>query len=134
MQQERRALSRSRPDPSGSSSSSSSSLSSSEKGNKNYPQLVIAGKMSVDDALCNIAQYNLRTQKWSLTERIQLSLYNSYSGGQVYSLLANHTDRTTSAAIDPTNPSASSRVWGRGNMSNWNKINPKRLNKFLKKI
>ena len=117
LQQERRALSRSRPDPSGSSSSSSSSLSSSEKGNKNYPQLVIAGKMSVDDALCNIAQYNLRTRKWSLTERIQLSLYNSYSGGQVYSLLANHTDRTTSAAIDPTNPSASSRVWGRGNMS-----------------
>ncbi len=25
-------------------------------------------------------------------------------------------------------------TWGRGNMSNWNKINPKSLNKFLKKI
>jgi hypothetical protein len=52
---------------------------------------VIAGKMAVDDAPCNIAQYNLKKNKWSLTERIQLSLYNSYSGGEVYSLLANHT-------------------------------------------
>jgi len=59
--------------------------------------------MSVDDALCNIAQYNLRTNEWSLTERIQLSLYNSYSGGEVYSLLANHTDRTNKAAINPSN-------------------------------
>jgi hypothetical protein len=56
------------------------------------PQLVIAGKMMVDDAPCNIAQFNLRNQEWSLTERIQLSLYNSYSGGEVYSLLANHTN------------------------------------------
>ena len=54
-------------------------------------QLVIAGKMSVDDGPCNIAQYNLKTNQWSLSERIQLSLYNSYSGGEVYSLLANHT-------------------------------------------
>lgn len=54
-------------------------------------QLVIAGKMSVEDAPCNIAQYNLKKDRWSLTERIQLSLYNSYSGGEVYSLLANHT-------------------------------------------
>jgi hypothetical protein len=58
-------------------------------------QLVIAGKMSVEDAPCNIAQYNLKKNKWSLTERIQLSLYNSYSGGEVYSLLANHTSTST---------------------------------------
>ena len=56
-----------------------------------YPQLVVAGKMTVEDGPCNIAQYNLKTHAWSLTERIQLSLYNSYSGGEVYSLLANHT-------------------------------------------
>ena len=55
------------------------------------PALVIAGKMSVEDGPCNIAQFDLRTNEWSLTERIQLSLYNSYSGGEVYSLLANHT-------------------------------------------
>jgi hypothetical protein len=54
-------------------------------------QLVIAGKMSVDDGPCNIAQFNLKSNRWSLSERIQLSLYNSYSGGEVYSLLANHT-------------------------------------------
>ena len=54
-------------------------------------QLVIAGKMTVDEQPCNIAQLNLRTNEWSMTERIQLSLYNSYSGGEVYSLLANHT-------------------------------------------
>ena len=58
------------------------------------PQLVIAGKLSVEYAPCNIAQYNLKSKQWSLTERIQLSLYNSYSGGEVYSLLANHTTQT----------------------------------------
>lgn len=88
---------------SGSSSSSSSSFSSghSSKRNTHEPQLVIAGKMTVDDALCNIAQYNLKTKEWSLTERIQLSLYNSYSGGEVYSLLANHTNRLISTGINP---------------------------------
>jgi hypothetical protein len=55
------------------------------------PELVIAGKMTVEDGPCNIAQLDLKTSKWSLPERIQLSLYNSYSGGEVYSLLANHT-------------------------------------------
>lgn len=55
------------------------------------PTLVIAGKMSVEDAPCNIAQYGFNDKQWSLTERIQLSLYNSYSGGEVYMLLANHT-------------------------------------------
>lgn len=55
------------------------------------PQLVIAGKMTVDDGSCNIGQYNLKKKQWILSERIQLSLYNSYSGGEVYSLLANHT-------------------------------------------
>jgi hypothetical protein len=58
------------------------------------PQLVIAGKMFVEDAPCNIAQFNLKRNAWSLTERIQLmSLYNSYSGEEVYSLLANHTTK-----------------------------------------
>ena len=120
--QKRRILSRSRADPSGSSSSSSSSSSSgsSKKGNTNYPQLVIAGKMTVDDALCNIAQYNLRTNEWSLTERIQLSLYNSYSGGEVYSLLANHTDQTTSAAIDPTNTNPSKMTTRSGSQTKTN--------------
>ena len=61
-------------------------------------QLVIAGKMTVEEGPCNIAQFNLRTDTWSLTERIQLSLYNSYSGGEVYSLLANHS---VSYANDP---------------------------------
>ena len=78
-----------------SSSSSSSSLSDStskSRPRRNHdPTLVIAGKMTVEDGPCNIAQYNLHTNAWSLTERIQLSLYNSYSGGEVYSLLANHT-------------------------------------------
>lgn len=55
------------------------------------PTLVIAGKMTVDNAPCNIAQLDLSSGEWSLTERIQLSLYNSYSGGEVYSLLANYT-------------------------------------------
>ena len=62
-------------------------IGSMEKG----AQLVIAGKMTVEEGPCNIAQFNLKTNTWSLTERIQLSLYNSYSGGEVYSLLANHT-------------------------------------------
>lgn len=54
-------------------------------------QLVVAGKITVEDAPCNVAQLNLKTNEWSLAQRIQLSLYNSYSGGEVYSLLANHT-------------------------------------------
>jgi len=62
------------------------------------PQLVIAGKMMVEDGACNIAQLNLKTGEWSLQQRIQLSLYNSYSGGEVYSLLANHTIVTNSNA------------------------------------
>ena len=54
--------------------------------------LVVAGKMSVEGGPCNIAQLNLAKREWSLNQRIQLSLYNSYSGGEVYSLLSNHTD------------------------------------------
>ena len=57
----------------------------------NGPKLVIAGQMSVEEGPCNIAQLNLDTDVWSLSQRIQLSLYNSYSGGEVYHLLANHT-------------------------------------------
>jgi hypothetical protein len=84
------------------SSTSSSVGSSNSVLNDDYKdtQLVIAGKMSVEDAPCNIAQYNFKKNKWSLTERIQLSLYNSYSGGEVYSLLANHT--STRHADDTT--------------------------------
>lgn len=63
-----------------------------QRGSFRDAQLVIAGKMSVEGAPCNIAQFNLKTSEWSLSERIQLSLYNSYSGGEVYSLLANHTN------------------------------------------
>lgn len=61
-------------------------------GQNNGPILVVAGKMSVEGGPCNIAQLNLATKEWSLNQRIQLSLYNSYSGGEVYSLLSNHTD------------------------------------------
>jgi Protein tyrosine and serine/threonine kinase len=74
-----------------SSESSTSSSSSSKSSSNTSPLLVIAGKMTVAGGPCNIAQYNLDTGEWSLDERIQLSLYNSYSGGEVYSLLANYT-------------------------------------------
>jgi hypothetical protein len=67
--------------------------------NNKDPQLVIAGKMSVEDSPCNIAQYNLKNDQWSLEERIQLSLYNSYSGGEVYSLLANHTEQNNTKGV-----------------------------------
>jgi len=117
----RRALAGSGSIPSSSASSGSSSLlGSSSKGNTNDPQLVIAGKMSVDGALCNIAQYNLRTKEWSLTERIQLSLYNSYSGGEVYSLLANYTNRMFSTAIDTTDSNPPTTVTRTGS---WTKTN-----------
>jgi hypothetical protein len=65
------------------------------------PKLVIAGKMSVEDGPCNIAQLNLATNEWSLKARIQLSLYNSYSGGEVYSLLANHTSELSLSKSRP---------------------------------
>lgn len=65
-----------------------------------YPQLVVAGKMTIEDGLCNIGQFNLHTKEWSKEERIQLSLYNSYSGGEVYSLLANHTSVPSSYSSD----------------------------------
>lgn len=59
------------------------------KGSK--AKLVIAGKMMVEEGQCNVAQLDLGAGEWSLTERIQLSLYNSYSGGEVYMMLANNT-------------------------------------------
>jgi preprotein translocase subunit Sss1 len=68
-----------------------SDLLSSSSSSKNAPKLVIAGKISVDDGSCNIGQLNLDTKEWSTVQRIQLSLYNSYAGGEVYFLLANHT-------------------------------------------
>ena len=58
-------------------------------------KLVIAGKLSVKGDLCNIAQLNLGSKpqydngEWS--ERVQFTLYNSYSGGEVYYLLSNHS-------------------------------------------
>lgn len=59
------------------------------KGSK--AKLVIAGKMMVEEGQCNVAQLDLGAGEWSLSERIQLSLYNSYSGGEVYMMLANNT-------------------------------------------
>lgn len=56
-----------------------------------YSKLVIAGKMTVGDTFCNIAQLDLSEGEWNIHDRIQLSLYNSYSGGEVYLLLVNHT-------------------------------------------
>eukprot|EP00554_Chaetoceros_debilis_P012138 CAMPEP_0194121236 /NCGR_PEP_ID=MMETSP0150-20130528/46221_1 /TAXON_ID=122233 /ORGANISM="Chaetoceros debilis, Strain MM31A-1" /LENGTH=917 /DNA_ID=CAMNT_0038813591 /DNA_START=673 /DNA_END=3422 /DNA_ORIENTATION=- len=47
--------------------------------------------MTVGDTFCNIAQLDLTQGEWSMKQRIQLSLYNSYSGGEVYYLLVNHT-------------------------------------------
>jgi hypothetical protein len=73
---------------------------SDEKRKSRGPTLVIAGKMSVENAPCNIAQFDLNKQEWSLEERIQLSLYNSYSGGEVYMLLANHTQSNEAAEED----------------------------------
>jgi hypothetical protein len=58
--------------------------------------LVVAGKLAVEGSPCNIAQMKLETREWSLQQRIQLSLYNSYSGGEVYSLLSNHTETALS--------------------------------------
>jgi len=55
------------------------------------PKLVIAGMMKVGDHPCNIAQMSLKSSNWSLQELTQLSLYNSYSGGEVYYILANHS-------------------------------------------
>lgn len=85
-----------------SSSSSDTNLSPSDSAVPNTPpkdpQLVVAGKLTVADGPCNVAQMNLKTGEWSLQQRIQLSLYNSYSGGEVYSLLANHTFTTNSNA------------------------------------
>eukprot|EP00978_Attheya_sp_CCMP212_P004245 scaffold9329_cov51-Attheya_sp.AAC.4 len=73
------------------SSSSSSTSNNDSVDDPSAPKLVVAGKMMVKGGQCNIAQLNLNTNEWSTEERIQLSLYNSYSGGEVYELLANHT-------------------------------------------
>ena len=81
-----------------SSESQSKSAPPEEDDPPKDPQLVIAGKMTVEDGSCNVAQLNLKTGRWSLRQRIQLSLYNSYSGGEVYSLLANHSIVTNSNA------------------------------------
>jgi len=67
-------------------------------GGNNGASLVVAGKLAVQGGPCNIAQMNLATREWSLQQRIQLSLYNSYSGGEVYSLLSNHTEESSSSS------------------------------------
>ena len=60
----------------------------------NLPKLVVAGKLQIKDQPANIAEIFLDSNKWSMTDKIQLSLYFSYSGGEVYSLLANHSFAT----------------------------------------
>lgn len=72
-------------------SSSTSSDSEDGKADKPGPKLVIAGRMTVESGQCNVAEMNLENNDWSTKQRIQLSLYNSYSGGEVYSMLPNHT-------------------------------------------
>eukprot|EP00594_Rhizosolenia_setigera_P003810 CAMPEP_0178941170 /NCGR_PEP_ID=MMETSP0789-20121207/1242_1 /TAXON_ID=3005 /ORGANISM="Rhizosolenia setigera, Strain CCMP 1694" /LENGTH=898 /DNA_ID=CAMNT_0020620343 /DNA_START=495 /DNA_END=3191 /DNA_ORIENTATION=+ len=57
----------------------------------NKYKLVVAGKMSLLGNECNIGQLNLLTGQWNASECVQLNLYNSYSGGQVYYLLANQS-------------------------------------------
>jgi len=57
-------------------------------------KLVVAGKLTVGDGPCNIAELGLESGEWNLQERVQLSLYHSYSGGEVYYLLTNHTFST----------------------------------------
>jgi serine/threonine protein kinase len=59
--------------------------------NSKKSKLVIAGKFTVADTFCNIAELDLTKTEWDEKQRIQLSLYNSYSGGEVYCLLVNHT-------------------------------------------
>jgi len=54
-------------------------------------RLVIAGKMIVDGLPCNIAEMDLSSGECNLSEFIQLNLYKSYTGGEVFHLLANHT-------------------------------------------
>lgn len=66
-------------------------LTSSNTMHQKGPLLVVAGKLHIDGVSCNIGEMDLREQQWSKQERIQLSLYASYSGAEVYKLLANHT-------------------------------------------
>jgi len=66
-------------------------LNSNSKSSVSDSKLVVAGQLSVGDGPCNIAELGLSSNEWSLNERIQLILYNSYSGGKVYYLLTNHT-------------------------------------------
>lgn len=78
------------------------------------PKLVIAGMMKVGDRPCNIAQMSLKSGNWSLQELTQLSLYNSYSGGEVYYILANH-----SLSYNNTNGSRSLLSQERMNTTQW---------------
>jgi len=79
----------------------SGKLHFSRKKSKSFVEakLVIAGKLAVNEGVCNIAELGLDSGAWSLNERIQLSLYSSYSGGEVYYLLANHTFSSSSTTV-----------------------------------
>jgi hypothetical protein len=73
------------------SSTTFSATKHSDNNDRKGPKLVVAGKMTIGDQPCNIAQMSLKNGNWSLKELTQLSLYNSYSGGEVYYILANHS-------------------------------------------
>ena len=59
------------------------------------PLLVVAGKMIINGVQSNIGEMSLSKKVWSQNDQIQLTLYRSYSGSEVYSILANHTVVTT---------------------------------------
>ena len=79
------------PGYSGGTSPKMVTSSTDEASDQPGPKLVIAGKMTIDEGPCNVGEMNLETGQWSTKQRIQLSLYNSYSGGEVYSMLPNLT-------------------------------------------
>mmetsp|Transcript_37947 Transcript_37947/g.88298 ORF Transcript_37947/g.88298 Transcript_37947/m.88298 type:complete len:744 (-) Transcript_37947:1509-3740(-) len=63
------------------------------------PNLVIAGKLLVDNMPCNLAQFDLNNRNWLLQERTQLTLYSGNGLGDVFSLLANHTKALISSEV-----------------------------------
>jgi len=103
----------------GTSSSSSSSSTAAEDADSDEddkeklgPKLVVAGKMTVDEGPCNVAEMNLDSGQWSLKERIQLSLYYSYSGGEVYYMLPNRTLPLARPGINGNGVSKGDKVGG----------------------
>ena len=102
----------------GTSSSSSAAASAADNDEddkeKLGPKLVVAGKMTVDGGPCNVAEMNLDSGQWSLKERIQLSLYYSYSGGEVYYMLPNRTLPLARPGSNNGKSKSDSVVGGRG--------------------